>query len=78
MRTRYFFFVMQYEKEGGRWAHVGRFAGSDNLKKPFSDKRLVAVMPKATLREAQEAAAMLNRGFKDAGCWYFDRFIAKS
>ena len=76
MRTRYFFFVMQYEKEGGRWAHVCRFSGSDNLKKPFSDKRLVAVMSKATLREAQEVAAMLNRGFKDAGCYYFDKFIA--
>lgn len=76
MRTRYFFFVMQYEKDGGRWARVGRFSDSDNLRKPFSDKRLVAALAKPTLREAQEAAAMLNNLFKESGCHYFDKFIA--
>lgn len=84
-RTRDFFFVMQYEKEEDgdrwRWAHVCVLSGSDNIRKLFSDKRLadglVAVMPKSTLREAQESSAMLNRGFKKSGCYYFDRFIAK-
>lgn len=76
MRTRYFFFVMQYEKEGGKWARVGRFTGRDDLKKPFSDKRIVAVEAKSTLREAQEYAATLNRTYKEAGCHYFSRFAA--